>query len=55
VLISRAEHECQQMRRELSAAFAVPLSHRAVAVETVLEAEPVAEATPPNARAAKAA
>ena len=32
VLISRAEYECQQMRRDLSAAFAVPLSHRAVAL-----------------------
>lgn len=58
VLISRAEYECQQMRRDLSAAFAVPLSHRAVALEpvpVVEAAEPVAEAAPPPARAVKAA
>ncbi|HUJ36240.1 MAG TPA: hypothetical protein VLW88_01010 [Hyphomicrobium sp.] len=58
VLISRAEYECQQMRRDLSAAFAVPLSHRAVVLEpvpVVEAAEPVVAAAPPPARAVKAA
>jgi hypothetical protein len=56
-LIAGAEYECMQMRRELMAAFAVPLSHRAVkfpAVEPAVEAAPVADA-PPSTRAAKAA
>ena len=38
-LIATAEHECAQMRRELNAAFAVPLSHRAV---QIAEPEPTA-------------
>jgi hypothetical protein len=52
-LISKAEYECVQMRRDLVAAFAVPLSHRAVqcaAVEAADAAEPV-----PETGAAKAA
>ena len=52
-LISKAEYECVQMRRDLVAAFAVPLSHRAVKVE-VVEAAGEAEATPASG-AAKAA
>ena len=50
-LIATAEHECTQMRRELIAAFAVPLSHRAV---QIAEPEALADATP-AAAAAKAA
>jgi hypothetical protein len=53
-LISKAEYECVQMRRDLVAAFAVPLSHRAVKVEAPEPAEPPAEA-PPASGAAKAA
>jgi hypothetical protein len=55
-LISKAEYECVQTRRDLVAAFAVPLSHRAVKVEIVEAAEPAgeAEATPASG-AAKAA
>ena len=45
-LITKAEYECSQMRRDLMAAFAVPLSHRAVKVEAVEPAEPEAEAAP---------
>ena len=41
-LIATAEHECTQMRRELMASFAVPLSHRAVQI-----AEPEALADSP--------
>jgi hypothetical protein len=52
-LIARAEYECVQMRRELIAAFAVPLSHRAVQIAEP-EPEPLADATP-AAGAAKAA
>ncbi len=53
-LICTAEYEWVQMRRELMAAFAVPLSHRAVKVAAV--AEPEAEAAPAPARGpAKAA
>jgi hypothetical protein len=53
-LISRAEYECVQMRRELSAAFAVPLSHRAATVAAVEAAEPAPDAAPAHS-AAKAA
>ena len=56
-LISKAEYECSQMRRDLMAAFAVPLTHRAVEVAAV-EAEPASEAASvaaPEAAAAKAA
>lgn len=53
-LIATAEYECVQMRRELSAAFAVPLSHRAVTVEAVEAAAPAPDNAAP-ARAAKAA
>ena len=56
-LIARAEYECVQMRRELTAAFAVPLSHRAVMFAEVEPAEP--EAAPadlaPSTTPAKAA
>lgn len=52
-LIARAEYECVQMRRELMAAFAVPLSHRAVQIAEP-EPETLADATP-AAGAAKAA
>jgi hypothetical protein len=52
-LIAMAEHECAQMRRELMAAFAVPLSHRAVQIAEP-EPERLADATP-AAGAAKAA
>ncbi len=55
LLISRAEYECQQMRRDLSAAFAVPLSHRAVTIEAVEASEPAPAAAPAPTRAAKAA
>ncbi len=53
-LISKAEYECVQMRRDLVAAFAVPLSHRAVKVAALEPAEPAA-APVPAAGAAKAA
>ena len=53
-LISKAEYECVQMRRDLLAAFAVPLSHRAVEVAGVETGEPVVEAAPAHG-AAKAA
>jgi hypothetical protein len=39
-LISKAEYQCVQMRRDLVAAFAVPLSHRAVKVEVPEEPQP---------------
>jgi hypothetical protein len=52
-LIARAEYECVQMRRELMAAFAVPLSHRAVRIAEP-EPETLADVTP-AAGAAKAA
>jgi hypothetical protein len=52
-LIARAEYECVQMRRELMAAFAVPLSHRAVQIAEP-KPETLADATP-AAGAAKAA
>ncbi len=52
-LIATAEHECVPMRRELMAAFAVPLSHRAVQIAEP-EPETLAGATP-AAGAAKAA
>jgi len=54
LLISKAEHECMQMRRDLMAAFAVPLSHRSVEVAEVEAPEPVVEAVPAHG-AAKAA
>jgi hypothetical protein len=54
-LISKAEYECVQMRRDLVAAFAVPLSHRAVKVAALEAAEPEAAAPVPAAGAAKAA
>lgn len=44
-LITRAEYECVQMRRELMVAFAVPLSHRAVQIAEP-EPETLADATP---------
>jgi hypothetical protein len=46
LLITKAEYECLQMRRELDAAFAVPLTDRAVNVETLAEPplEPAAAA-----------
>jgi hypothetical protein len=56
-LIARAEYECVQMRRELMAAFAVPLSHRAVQIAESEPAAPepaTADATP-TVGAAKAA
>jgi hypothetical protein len=52
-LITRAEYECVQMRRELMAAFAVPLSHRALQIAEP-EPETLADATPAT-DAAKAA
>jgi hypothetical protein len=53
LLISRAEYECRQMRRELDAAFAVPLTDRAVKVET--HVEPPVEASTAAAAPAPAA
>jgi hypothetical protein len=54
LLITKAEYECLQMRRELDAAFAVPLTDRAVNVETLaeLQLEPVAAAAIPRVPAA---
>jgi hypothetical protein len=37
MLISKAEYECQQMRRDLDAAFSVRLTDRVVKVETFVE------------------
>jgi hypothetical protein len=54
-LISKAEYECVQMRRDLVAAFAVPLSNRAVKVAALEPAEPAAAAPVPAPGAAKAA
>lgn len=54
LLISKAEYECMQMRRDLMAAFAVPLSQRAVEGPEVEAPEPVVEAVPAHG-AAKAA
>lgn len=55
-LIARAEYECTQMRRELMAAFAVPLSNRAVKGPTVEPKAQTAEVPPRPAKgAAKAA
>ncbi len=57
-LIAKAEYECSQMRRELLAAWAVPLRDRAVEMAEPMEptqpVEPAPVAQPP-ARAAKAA
>ena len=62
LLITKAEYECLQMRRELDAAFAVPLTDRVVNVETFavpqFEPAPVATAAPapaPDAPARKRA
>ena len=40
LLITKAEYECLQMRRELDAAFAVPLTDRVVPVEMFAEPQP---------------
>jgi len=64
LLISKAEYECQQLRRDLDAALAVPLTHRVVDVETIVAPplEPAAATTapapaadPPATKRAKAA
>ena len=64
LLITKAEYECLQMRRDLDAAFAVPLTDRAVNVEMAAPQHELAAAavapvpaahTPPARKRAKAA